>query len=841
MSDPAPTPLHAAPTNPESFTPTPNHAPGEQIGKYMLMERLGEGGFGVVYLAEQREPVRRRVALKILKAGMDTAEVVARFEAERQALAVMDHPGVAKVLDAGLTPDHRPFFAMEYVAGEAISSYCDRVRMGMRDRIELFRSVCHAVHHAHQKGIIHRDLKPSNILVTEVDGKATPKVIDFGIAKAMSGRLTDRTMYTGLGRFLGTPEYMSPEQAGGSAVDVDTRADVYALGVILYELLTGLLPFDTRELRDAGLDAIQKLLREVEPKKPSTRLATASSHDLAQRRGTSVHALERSLRGDLDWVVMKCLEKDRTRRYESVSALAQDVERYLGDEPVLAGPPELSYRAGKFLRRHRVGVAFAATASVLLAAGVAGTLVFAVRERGQRRQLEQRERDLLQVTQFQTAMLGGIDPEQAGARLRTRLERDTPALAEPLRGVNATDVALDFINQTILAPASGAIDAQFKDRPTIDATLRQSLAETYSRLGMLDRALPLLRRTLELRRAALGDDHADTITAIGNVGYILHALGRLDEAEVFFAEAVERSERVHGAEHADTAAHLSNLGLLRVDQGRALDALPLYRRALEIQTRARGPDDADALLYENNLGGALEATGDYAGAEKHYRRSLEGTIRATGEESSESFAGMNNLAGVLEAQGKYDQAVDLYRRSLEGRRRLLGSAHPATLLALNNLGYILTRSDRAGEAETLLLEGLATARASLGESHPRTLTLRHNLANAIRKGGEFAKAEAEFRAVAAARAEHLGASHPDTLTTRLSLGLSIRDQQRLREAVLEFEAAAELAATNPEGGGAIAQALRQTLAETYDLLDAKEPAEGWKRKAESLREDPSRK
>src|SRR5262245_42014060 len=354
------------------MTPRMTEVPGTIIGPYKLVEQLGEGGFGVVFLAEQERPVRRNMALKIIKPGMDTRQVIARFEAERQALAMMDHPNIAKVYDAGATENGRPYFVMDLVQGVPITDYCDQCNLTTRERLELFITVCQAVQHAHQKGIIHRDLKPTNVLVAMQDGNPSPKIIDFGVAKAVGQRLTEHTLTTAFAQMVGSPLYMSPEQAELSPLGVDTRSDIYSLGVMLYELLAGTTPFDKDRLHDASYDELRRIIREEEPPRPSTRISTLAADlatTVAERRRTDARRLCEQVRGELDWIVMKCLEKDRNRRYETPSSLARDIERYLHDEPVQACPPSAVYRLKKFVRRNKIAAAF-----VLLLVGAVAAL-----------------------------------------------------------------------------------------------------------------------------------------------------------------------------------------------------------------------------------------------------------------------------------------------------------------------------------------------------------------------------------------------------------------------------------------------------------------------------------
>ncbi|HXE54235.1 MAG TPA: serine/threonine-protein kinase, partial [Tepidisphaeraceae bacterium] len=464
----------------------------EHIGPYRIIEVIGEGGMGVVYKAEQREPVRRLVALKVIKLGMDTREVVARFEVERQALALMSHPNVAKVFEAGVTEQGRPYFAMEYVPGISITDYCDQNKLTTRERLELFIPVCQAVQHAHQKGIIHRDLKPGNILVSMFDGKPVPKVIDFGIAKAANQALTQKTLYTQTGALIGTPEYMSPEQAQTSGLDVDTRTDIYSLGVMLYELLTGQLPFDPAALRKSGVDGMARMIRETEPPKPSTRIsllghdpATVTStpeQDVARRRRSDFRSLARELRGDLDWITLKAMEKDRTRRYETANGLAVDVRRYLDNEPISAHPPSTLYRLSKTVKKHKVGVSAAAAIVLALLLGIMGTSIEMVRARGATREAQA---DKLRAQQAeQTA----IEQRQAAEQQRVLAMRN-------------------------------------------EARADSTIARVFKMKGDLAAAAPLMRRSLEVYRQLHGGDDVEVAGALGDLAWLLQGKEHGREAE----------------------------------------------------------------------------------------------------------------------------------------------------------------------------------------------------------------------------------------------------------------------------------------------------------------------
>jgi len=676
------------------------------VGPYRVLQKLGEGGMGEVWLAEQTEPVRRRVALKIIKRGMDTNQVIARFEAERQALALMDHPCVARVFDAGSTANGRPFFAMEYIKGVPITEHCDRQKLNTPERLELFQRVCEGVQHAHQKAIIHRDLKPSNVLVTESGGERTPKIIDFGVAKATGQRLTEKTLFTELGVLIGTPEYMSPEQAEMTGEDVDTRTDVYSLGVMLYELLTGALPFDSKELREAGFEGIRSKIREEEPSRPSTRVSTLGDRatESAKRRKTDPSTLQRLLRGDLDWIVMKSLEKDRARRYGSTSELAADLERHLKHQPVLAGPPSMAYWVGKFLRRHRVGVAAAAVLTLGLVAGVIGTTLGLVRAK---RAAETSER----VSEFLTQTLGTVDPYRLGIALRQDFaERiresaegrglsteEVSARLDALVGVNTTDAGLRLIEDEILARAGERIDDAFAGDPLLAARLEHSLGLTYKSLDMLEAAERHSRRAVEIRERELGRDDPVTLRSMNNLANVYVSLRRRDEAIALTLETFETRKRVLGEEHPDTLISMHNLGNVYQRQGRL--------------------DDAETLLL-NTLGA---------------RR------RVLGGEHELTLSTMNLLGILYDKQRRFDEAEEIYRDTLDARRRTLGDRHRDTLQSIHNLALRYQRSLKPG-AEPLYVEAIETGREVLGSEHPSTLISMQNLVNLYVRQKRYEKA-----------------------------------------------------------------------------------------------------
>jgi serine/threonine protein kinase len=507
----------------------PGEKAGDRIGRYKLLQQIGEGGCGVVYLAEQAEPVRRRVALKVIKLGMDTKNVVARFEAERQALALMDHPNIAKVLDAGATENGRPFFVMELVRGIKITDFCDDNNLSTEERLNLFLQVCQAVQHAHQKGIIHRDLKPSNILVTvsEPGAPACPKVIDFGIAKATAGQLlTDKTVFTAFEQFIGTPAYMSPEQAMMTALDVDTRTDIYSLGVLLYELLTGKTPLDQKELLAAGLDEMRRTIREKEPLRPSTRLSTMLEGErttTAKHRHTDAPKLIHLLRGDLDWIVMKALEKDRGRRYETANGLARDVQRFLANEPVAARPPSRFYRFQKLARRNKLAFAAATAVLLALAAGLVASNWFFLREKAARTRAVAAEQQAQAINKFLTEdLLFQATPERNPREKRVTMEE-------------------------VLAVATSNLDqnAEIRQQPKVEATLRLDLGRTFYELGRMGEADFNLRRAFELRRRELGPTNSLTLEAELWLGIFLFGLDhKYDEAGTYFREVWQARTRL---------------------------------------------------------------------------------------------------------------------------------------------------------------------------------------------------------------------------------------------------------------------------------------------------------
>ncbi|MCX6928624.1 MAG: tetratricopeptide repeat protein [Verrucomicrobia bacterium] len=706
--------------------------PGDRIGRYKLLQQIGEGGCGVVYMAEQEEPVRRRVALKVLKLGMDTKQVIARFEAERQALALMDHPNIAKVLDAGATETGRPYFVMELVRGIKITDFCEEKGLSIQERLRLFIQVCQAIQHAHQKGVIHRDIKPSNILVTvnDSDAPGCPKVIDFGIAKATQGRLTDQTLFTAFQQFIGTPAYMSPEQAVMTSLDIDTRSDIYSLGVLLYELLTGCTPFDQRELLAAGLDEMRRTIREKEPLKPSTRLTqelaaagVRSPHSerevrdpkseeavgASSRRLLQIKQLVHVLRGDLDWIVMKCLEKDRTRRYETANGLTMDLRRHLNSEPVLARPPSRLYRVQKLVRRNKL--IFAAIAAVLTALllGLAVSTFLLLQQRSAQRTARSELQKSLQVTTFLQGMLEDVSPEvNQGRETKVRDILD--------RAVNRSSIELT-------------------NQPEIHSLLLSTIAGVYDKLGDFEKAETLCREALRQQESAAGPEHESIGELLDHLGFVQTQRGDLTGAATSLRRAVGITKK-HSLQRSPALVDaLANLANLQSQSGDLSGAERTLQEALDVTSRVPEAKGREVLL-RSHLGRALWARGDLAVAENSLRETLELAAGVLPADHPLVATTLGSLGLAQWERGELDAAEKSLRDSLDRRLRILGNApHPEVANSLNNLALVLRDRGRLVEAEKLQHQALDFMMQTVGPLHPDTGHSRGNLADILRRRG----------------------------------------------------------------------------------------------------------
>ncbi len=712
-----------------------NHHHGESeqagtiiAGKYTLVELIGEGGMGSVWRAKQTEPVKRFVAVKLIKAGMDSKQVLARFDAERQALALMDHPNIAKVLDGGVH-EHRPFFVMELVKGVPITDFCDARKLTPKGRLELFVPVCQAIQHAHQKGIIHRDIKPSNVLIALYDDKAMVKVIDFGVAKATGGTLTEQTIETGFGGVVGTPQYMSPEQATFNNLDIDTRSDVYALGVLLYELLTGSPPFSKKDLEKKGLVEILRVVREEEPPRPSMKLSADDAlPTLSANRGTEPKKLMGLLRNELDWIVMKALEKERARRYETANGFAADVLRYLGGETVQAHPPSTAYRLKKFVKRYKGQVFAANVVFFALVAGIGGTTL-----------------GLLEARHQEGLALGAAQEErQAKLREAERAEGEKAAKLQAQKNLQQANENLAFAKKgnDILGSVFTGLDPK----------------KNYVTVGELSQALKdnLKKAVQELEGSAIGD--ALTVARMQiTLGLSLLGLGEPSQAIILFERVRATMAAKLGPDHPDTLTSMNNLAAGYQAAGRLDQALPLYEETLKLQRAKLGPDHPDTLLSMNNLALGYHAAGQFDRALPLWEQTLKLRRAKLGPYHPETLVSMYNLGSGYKEAGRVQEALP----------QLEEAFHTAKInpISRRNVGsQLLDGYDKAGktaEAAKLVTELLADARKQLPKDSPELAEMLVRFGLSRLQANAFTDAEALLRESLTIREKTM----PDAWTT----------------------------------------------------------------------------
>ena len=757
--------------DPADFSADPSKSSGnlpKSIGPYRFVKKLGEGGMGQVWLAEQTSPFHRLVAIKLLRSGVFDDDLLQRFESERQVLARMSHPAIAKVYDAGTTPDGTPYFAMEYVPGIPITRYCDEKRLSIRQRLDLFLKVCEGVQHAHQKAILHRDLKPANILVTETDGQPAPRIIDFGIAKSIAASEQLATLFTRAGHVVGTPMYMSPEQTDPAVLDIDTRSDVYSLAVILYELLTGSLPFDSAQWRKELLQESLRKIYEHEPPLPSVQYRNKTTTDsdtatqTARLRSAEPRELVSQLRGDLDWITMKALERDRTRRYGTPSEFATDLQRYLANEPVTARPASAAYRFSKYVRRHRIGASVAAACLLLL---IAFSVMQAVQIRRitQERDKTARERDRAnRISEFMSRMFKVSDPSESRGNSITARE--------------------------VLDQASKDIDTSLAQDPDMQAQLMGTMGNVYLNLGLYSQAETLFRHSLDTRVRIFGPDARDSIIAKKAVADSLIDQTKYAEAEKLARQAIESARKSLGPSAPDTLQIGLSLANILNNEGRYADAEALTRQSLSDVVHVVKPDAQDLLTrqLQTMLAITLAYQGKFAEAEKPFRAAYELNLKKLGPNHPTTLNALGNLGNILLQQGKWSEAETIYNQTLEAERRVFGPEHPLTLRVMNNLGLAYVNEKRYPEAEALYRKLLEIQIRVLGLENRQTLNNKGGLADVLFFENRFPEAEKLARETIEAERRVLGPEHSDLLVVQNLLALTLQERHRFAEAESVF-------------------------------------------------------
>ncbi len=728
---------------PEDWLATLDLEPGSTVGPYRVVEKLGEGGMGQVFAARQETPVRRTVALKLIRPGMDSQGAVRRFAAERQTLALMAHPNIAQVFDAGTSEGGRLYFAMEVVDGHSITDHCNTHELGLSERIELFLQVCRGVQHAHQKGVVHRDLKPSNVLIATVDGQPVPKIIDFGIAKVMQGQLHDSVPNTEHDRLMGTPEYMSPEQTDPRGLAVDTRTDVYSLGALLYELLTGAPPFDPRALRRLGLEDLRQHLREVEPPRPSCvgKLRSPGSH----RTGIDPSALA----GDLDWIVLRALDKDPDQRYESPAAMAEDLGRHLRNQPVAAGPPTLRYRLGKLVRRHRVGVGVALLVASTAISGF-GLAIFGL-TRAVRSERAAQIQAAYARAEADRASFEAETARQVSTFLLGLFESSNPRMSQ------RSSMTL----REVLDAGAVRIRQDLGDRPVVRSRMMQTMGQAYHAIGLHAEARELYEEALLLRTREEGELSLGVAEILHNLGWLLLDLGEHEACRPFIERSIAIKEEILGPDHIRVAAGLHNLGLLSQRVADYEGARHLYERALHIRETEHGPEHSDVAMTLAGLGLLRLHMGDLEAGATYLRRALAIEERVRGVDHPELAFVLSNLAEASLELGDLQQAREHAQRAFELDLAAYGPDHQYVALSLMILGSIEREAGAYTTARAHLTRAMAVVERALHPGHLRMAQALEEMAALDRAEGAMARADRHYRQALVILEEIYGPDHPE--------------------------------------------------------------------------------